>query len=255
MSKSDTDIYAKVDGDPAQPRVLDDADPIDRDTPQSLIEAEQTPTVTRSTDDTGVDLDSADWALAHIPRPSGGTTCALLDAGHMEAGDEPGTVRVPESSQVIRRAGTRRLAGEDIEVLSLQRPSVNIQQYVSHDESSGQLLITSDPFDGHRGPDPSGPDTDVLHHQGDWFVCRDANNRTRGSGCYETYFPAEALQFRDHTHYDRPPVEVVEEECVTPEWDVSGSFGVIATEVVRVSDDAVPASDERMREIEYNAQQ
>jgi len=256
MSKSDQDIYAKIGGEPDRAVILDDASPLERETPPSLIETETT-TPTGSEQDTIVDIDSTDWALAHITRPSGGTTCAFLDAGNMEAGDEPGTVRVQRPSQVIRRAGTRRLAGEDIDVLSLQRPDSNVvEQHVSQDERSGQLLITSDPFDSSRGPEPSGPDTDVLCHHGNWFVCRDANNRDRRTNdCYETYFPEAALQFRDHTHYDRPPVEVVEDECIVPDWDgPSGSFGVISTEIVRVSNNAVPASDERMREIERNAQ-
>jgi hypothetical protein len=252
MSKSDPDIYAKIGGDPAQARVLEDASPLDRETPPSLADdhgQQQDATITEVNGE-------EDWSLAYIERQSVGTTVAFVAAGHLESGDEPGTITVPNSQYVIRRDGTANLANTEATVLSLQRVANSwIDRHTSRNEQSGELVITSDPFsDSHVSP--RGDGDDPLYRHGDWFVCRDANDRDRSRhNCYETYLPAEALQFRDAERYDRPPVLIEDEQCIPDGWDgPSGDFGVISTEVVRVSDNAVPASDERMREIEHNAQ-
>lgn len=249
MSKSDPDIYAKIGGEPDDAFVVDDASPIERETPPSLVEQHES--VQQAVQVTG-----NDWSLAYIERQSVGTTVAFVDPAHIQAGDEPGTITVPDSGHVIRRDGTASLATTEATVLSLQRVSnALVNEHTDQREHSGEQVITSDPLASGQVT-PGGPNSDPLYHHGRWFVARDANNRDRDShNCYETYFPEEALQFRDAERFDRPPYLAVSGECLAPEWDgPSGDFGIVSTEIVRVSTTNVPASDERIREIEHNAQ-
>lgn len=251
MSKSDDDIYARVGVENGTPSIVRDAEPLNRERPPGLLDS----------GNSEQSIDDYDWAVATVGRQSHGTTTAYVACGHVQAGREPGTIRLIHDAHSIRRMGTASLTRRDVPVYSME-PVTNttVRTTTSYDDVTGELLIDEDPYESDRyGLSPSGPADDPLSEVGNWFVARDASGRSAsrgdsGSHCYETYFPANALQFRNDNHFNRPPVEVVEDQCYGEDWSgpSSGRFGVIATELVRVTADEVPASPTRQATIKDN---
>jgi len=250
MTDSDADIYAKVTGNDEQ-SITNDATPLSRDPAPGLID---------KADISYLKPREGSWARCLVRDNNGQPGIVYLRPGEIQANQgHTGRLHIGPTNEAVFRAQPQFTLTTAPELIAVEMEDSGFvadaadRDRIQETDHAGAGYVNDNIPSASLFDDSETPDREAIDHDDDWFVAYDASGSRRSMGshhCYETYFPQEALRFRDSRH-SRPPVRIFNGQCISVGWDGPrhGDFGIISTACHRISADDVPAPDEQMDEI------